>query len=151
MSNVAENKAKGNEFEALFKKQAQLSGLFLEKNELSAKLGWRGRAKLLKSELDFKLIDMMGRVGFFDAKCFEGEGFPYSHLDPNQIRRASNYNRWNVPSGFVVWFHEHNRIVFYSGLEVVRKGSRTSFTMFEGRLLGRYESFDLRSLLRPVA
>ena len=138
----------GKQFEEEFKTRAKLNGLYAEKCELNARRLPGGGVKVLKSELDYKLINQAGRVGYFDCKSYAGDSFVFSQLDPNQLERADRYNYWNVPSGFVVWFRQINRIVYFSGFVVTRKGAGSSFSEEDGISLGSIENFDLKPLLR---
>lgn len=137
----------GNQFQNIFERMAKLNGLYAERNHLTAKFTYSGRTRVMKSELDYKLINREGRLGFFDCKSFEGSQFNYSMIEEHQVRRAAFYNQWRIPSGFVVWFRTPNRVVFYSGMQIFLKGAGNSFTPDEGTQLGQYHNFDIKKLL----
>lgn len=148
MGSANSNRLEGKFFEELFKKRAQMNGLLARKNHLTAIVtGFNGRVNVVKSELDFTLINQDGRCGFFDCKSFGGDRFSHSFLNPKQIERAVLYNDWNVPSGFVFYFRKTNQIVFYSGKHIESVGPKNSFGPEDGQLLGRAELFDLKPLL----
>lgn len=142
------NQRLGKEFEEVFKKRAQSNGFLAEKNNLTARYLPNGRVKVLKSDLDYRLTSQNGRIGYFDCKSFIGDSFIYSDIDPDQLKRAINYEYWKVPSGFIIWFRKVNRISWFSGHLIMRKGPRTSFKPEDGILLGSLESFDLKPLLK---
>ena len=144
---VEKNKTIGKQWEEIFIKQAQSNGLLVLRNYLTCRFLYKGRVQVVKGELDFKLINRDGRVGFFDAKSFAGDSFVYSNLEENQINRAALYNEFLVPAGFVVFFRKLNRIVYYSGSIIARKGARSNFQASEGISLGTYVKFDLKRLL----
>lgn len=142
------NKKTGDSFEDLFKRQAQFNGLLALKNHLTARFVGAGNVKIVKSELDFKLINQNGDVGYFDCKSFESDYFVYSQIDSKQLERAALYNEWNVPSGFVIWLRKVNTVLFITGKEIQLKGERTRFTRKDGQRLGSYENFDLKVVLK---
>lgn len=147
-TNGVNNRDQGALFEAMFKKRAQINGMFAEKNNLAARRLPGGRILVLKSDLDYKLINQAGRVGFFDCKSFIGNKFTYSQLDPDQLKKSETYNYYNVPSGFVVWFRLTNEIVYFNAFKITQRGQGASFTALDGITLGSIENFDLKPLLK---
>lgn len=145
---VSKNKAEGAAFEHIFSIQARLNGLFCEKNNLSAKFIPGRRTLIIKSELDYKLIDRSGCVGFFDCKSYAKEFFNFSDIDKNQLLRAIRYNDWNVPSGFVVWFRAINKVVSFSGHLIQGYGPGHKFLYDHGRSIGSIEGFNLKDILK---
>jgi hypothetical protein len=137
----------GKFFEQCFERFARYSGLFPKKTELSAR--WIGPRKVqaIKSDLDFRLVNREGRVGYFDCKSFHGSKFRYSAIDRDQLRRALDLNDWNVPAGFVVFFREVNRVSFFSALSIALAGPGSSFSPEDGVSLGSLETLDLKPLL----
>lgn len=132
----------------MFKKRSQSAGLLAIKNDLSARYTFNGRIKVVKSNLDYTLINQEGKVGYFDCKSFLSDYFTYSTIDPHQIDLSIKYERWRVPSGFIVWFRQTNKIVWFKGLDIQRKGPGSRFTAQDGILLGSIEMFDLNILLK---
>lgn len=144
---AAQNQQEGKVFETLFQKQGQRLGLLVLKNPLAARFVWSGRTQLVKSQLDFTVIDQTGRTGFFDTKSYVGDKFTFSQLDPKQIDQTILYSEYQVPSGFVVWFRAPNRVVYFKGSLIKSRGPKSSFECIQGIQLGRIESFDLRLAL----
>lgn len=142
-----DNRTIGNQFEKIFKKQAQSLGLLAIKNELNAKYIGGGGVRAFKGDLDYKLIDRAGNVGFFDCKTFEKDQFTYSQIEPHQLDRSIVYQEWGVPTGFIVWFRESNSVVYFSPKRITFGGPRSCFFPEDGLILGTYESFRLKSLL----
>lgn len=141
------NRDQGLLFESMFKDRAQINGMLAEKNHLTARYLPGGRVKVVKSELDYRLINQSGRIGYFDCKSFIGDSFTYSQIDPDQLDRALKYEYWNIPSGFIVWLRSINKVVWFKGTVIQRKGARASFGPEDGVLLGTIENFDLKRLL----
>jgi hypothetical protein len=127
--------------------------MLAEKNPLSCRILWKGRVQVVRSELDFKLITQEGQVGFFDTKCYNSKHFTYSELSADQIKRADDYNYWNVPAGFVVWFIPLFEVVFFSGHQITKAGPGSRFTSDQGVRLGRFENFNIGAIMerRPHA
>lgn len=147
MHRVTANREQGNVFEKVFEIQARLSGLFYEKNNLTARFIPGRRPLIIKSELDYKLVNRLGCVGFFDCKSYADDHFDYSVIDPDQLKKSVHYNEWSVPSGFVVCLRSINFVVFYSGITIQTRGPRTRFRASDGLILGSFEKFDLKPLL----
>lgn len=148
-SQASLNRDEGAIFEELFKKQAQRLAMLAEKNHLTAKyIGGPQRIILTKSKLDFTLITQDGRVGFFDCKIISSKHFTYSRIDKDQLTQSTLYNEFNVASGFICWFREENKMVFFKGQEIEAKGPGARFELTDGLLLGRFENFDLRLLFK---
>lgn len=142
-----DNREMGKSFEEIFKKRAQSNGLLPFKQGLSAKYVYGGRVQVEKSDLDFKLISRGGTVAYVDSKAFSEERFPYSALTEHQRDIAALYNDWSVPAGFVIWFFKFDKVVFYSGYTIKKKGPGTSFGFEDGLELGSTQEFDLRPIL----
>lgn len=144
-----ENRQEGKIFEDIFVRQAMRNGLLPIKNYLSAKHTYNGRVQVMKSELDFTLINQEGHVAFVDCKSFGNDYFTYSQLDRKQVERAMTYNHWKVPSGFVVYFRPVNRIVYFTGGHIEMLGAGARFTALGGVQLGSFQNFDLKRVLNP--
>jgi len=137
----------GKAFEEIFLERAHANGLFARKNPLSCRHTWAGRLQLIKGLLDFMVISPQGIVGYFDTKSFGGDRFAYSDIDEGQLKMVDTFNKWNVPSGFVVYFRDMDRVVYYKAGDLYRKGPRSSFGPVDGQFIGTLFSFDLRGLV----
>lgn len=142
-----ENQVVGKQFEELFFRQAQRSGLLPLKNHLACRFLYGGRVQVIKGELDFKLITQEGRTGYFDCKSYQDDHFTYSMIEPKQIERSQLYNDWNVPSGFVVWFRKANAVCFFPGRAIALRGPGSRFERKDGIFLGRFENFNLKAVM----
>lgn len=154
--NSNENRLNGAAFEDLFLNEAKYRGLYVRKNHIAAKYGWKGRLIPVAGQLDFTVIGPGGRVGFFDAKSFKEDFFNFSEIDENQLNQSVLFNELGVPSGFVVYFRRRNEVVFFTGTEIHTDGPKTRFIPSMGLRLGSAFDFDLRPILRsrgfgPVA
>lgn len=117
------------------------------KNELNAKYIGGGGVRAFRGDLDYKLIDRTGTVGYFDCKAFEKDLFNFSQIEEHQLEKSNMYYEWGVPTGFVVWFRESNAVVFFSPKTLNRAGPQSSFKPQDGINLGTFESFRLKCLL----
>lgn len=149
MTTTFSNREEGKTFELIFERQCKLSGLWVEQNHLKAKRGYKGRLIAMESNLDFTVVDKGGRVGFFDCKSFDGESFKFSEIPPHQLDLATRYNDWKVPAGFVVWFREVDRVVFFSGAFLRAVGGGNSLCWSGGVQLGKWSRFDITIPLTP--
>lgn len=140
--NSHDNRESGKTFELIYERACKLCGLWVEQNHLKAKRGWKGKLIALESNLDFTVIDPNGRTGFFDAKSFDGHSFKYSEIPSHQLELAARYNSWKVPAGFIVWFRDVDRVVFFSGASLEATGANNSFHWSVGLNLGGWARFD---------
>lgn len=141
---------RGKYFEELFARYANLQGLHAIKNDSSCKISYDGSIKLTYTELDYTLVRPSPMaVGFFDTKETSYKRFAYSQLNPKQVERAANFNRWGVPAGFVVWYRTQNVVELITGLQLFDVGPRQGIKCGDGLFLGRFEGFDLSKLLDP--
>ncbi len=148
-SSAPENRNQGASFEDVFFKIAQLQGFLILKNHTSCRFVPGGRAIVIKEgELDFKLINSDGVTGFFDCKSYQDDFFTFSQLDEKQIERSLLYNEWNIPSGFIVYFHKTNMVVFFPGHIITKKGPRSRFDITDGIGLGSIFKFDLHRIMK---
>lgn len=141
------NRDNGKSFEEIFIKQARLNGLLVIKNYLTCRFVNAGQIQIIKGELDFKVANQNGRVGYFDAKSYAADHFVFSALDEHQVKRSVVYNDYRIPSGFIVYFRPSNKIVFYDGKTIHSKGPRSRFEARDGLMLGGLEQFDLKTIL----
>lgn len=146
-----DNRENGKGWEAILFRQAQSNGLLIMNNHQAAQ--WRG-SKLhpIRGNLDFHISNAIGRVGFLDAKTFDGPSFTYSQITDggrraHQLERATLYNHWKIPAGFLVWFRPSNLISFYSGEKIAKIGPRGSFSTGDGLCLGTLAAFNLGLIL----
>lgn len=140
---VALNKREGAFFEAMFVARAGACGCKALKNELSARILGNGKATVIKSDLDFRLIRRDGRVAYIDNKSFSGAFFTYSQINSSQLKRALAYESYNVPSGFVVWLKAISKVVFFKGTVIYAAGPKSRFCLSDGIILGDPFSFDV--------
>lgn len=141
---------RGKYFEDLFARFARAQGFHVVKNDLSCRITYQGGIQLTNTELDYTLIGPGGKVGFFDVKECAQSRFAYSKMNHRQVERASNFNRWGVPAGFVVWFRTQNRVELVTGFQVGSVGPGCSIGSGSGLFLGKLEAFDIECLLNPV-
>lgn len=139
-----DNREEGKGFEKIFEVQCRYKSLNPKKNHPTARFKKGGGFLLEKGDLDFKVIQRPGRVGYVDCKSFGGTSFTYSELDKRQVERAVEYSEWGVPAGFVVWHRGNNEVVFYSAHKIAFKGPRSNFSTQDGVSLGTLQNFDPR-------
>ena len=139
-------KVEGRQFEAIFEKVARLRGFLPRKMHLTARYIHAGRPLITKSELDYQLIHPTLGVAFIDCKTFQGDRFTFSDLELHQVKTALLLNEWDQKAGFVVWFRAPNKLVFYSGVEIMRAGPGSSFGVLDGAQLGDLTNFRLEKV-----
>jgi hypothetical protein len=143
----------GKAWEQVIERRARSNGLLILKHELTGRYVGGGGAKLIKSELDFSLLNRDGRLAVFDAKTYDEDHFDYSALlsrkppYTHQIDRALMYRDWGVNAGFLVWHRSIDHVVFYSGHTIAGFGPGTRFRPNMGFGLGNVSDFGLRGLL----
>lgn len=147
---ISKNKAEGAFFERILEHMAATQGVLAQKQPLAFKYLAGGKVLPIRTELDFSLINREGRIAFADAKNFEGDYFTYSQLDVMQIKRATRYNEWGVPAGFVVRHAGSNEVCFYSGEVVATHGPRTRFEPSKGIPLGTLLHFKVAPIFAAL-
>ncbi len=150
-NNGPSNQKLGKAFEELFFKQAQLAGFLPIKNHIACQYTFKGRMQpvaALRGELDYRIIDQSGKVGWFDCKTFDTDQFYYSEINEEQIDRAMLYSEYKVPAGFVVYFRGDNSVCYFPGHRIAKKGPGSSFTKKDAHLLGTIFGFSLKTLLK---
>lgn len=148
----------GKSFEKVFEKIGRLNGLLVMKNHLAGMPIGGGGVRIIKSELDYKIIEQRrpghpcARVAYVDCKTFAGDHFTYSDLlskkepQDHQIQRAVLYNDWGLSAGFVVWFRSSDEVAFFPGRLVHERGPGARFGAGDGTGLGKLGGFDLRPI-----
>jgi hypothetical protein len=139
------NRLNGSAWEEIFLRQARSKGLLAIKVPLSARIIGPKRVLPIKSFLDYQLIRRDGRVSFLDTKTY-ADKFTYSEVNPSQLEKASLYEEWGIPSGFVVWFRKSNDVSYFSSEVIKRVGPGHSFTKDMGLCLGQIANFDLNRI-----
>lgn len=137
------NQRLGSDFEKIFHRLCLYSRILPKKQELSARRLPRGRVKVLKSDLDYRLINRNGVVGFWDLKSYADPFFYFSELEPHQVAQAVTLNEWNVRAGFIVWFRKPNMVTVFSGQYIAQAGPGSRFTYEQGVNLGKLEAMNL--------
>ncbi len=144
------NKINGQFFEETFERFARYQGFLPLKNKLSAQPKGLGRWQPIKSQLDYNVYKVGGQCAIVDCKTFDEGRFTYSRIDDKQLEKSVQFNRWKIPSGFVVYFREPNLVSFFSGYEIERRGKRSEFVASTGKILGRLENFIIGPIFDPT-
>lgn len=147
---VSRNKAEGAFFERILEHMAATQGVLAQKQPLAFRYLRGGKVLPIRTELDFSLINRQGRIAFVDTKLFAGDYFTFSQLDPTQLRRATRYNEWGIPSGFVVRHAGSNEVAYYSGEVVASHGPRTRFAPAMGVRLGTLLHFAVAPIFEAL-
>lgn len=138
------NKLHGSEFEGIFTRVARLQGFGVKKNPISGEFKWNGEFRPINSELDFTLVDKR-QVSFFDTKSVDGTKLERSTIPQHQIENAMWFNELGITAGFIVFFRQSNRVVFFSGQWI--HFSKGPLTDRDGVFLGPLEHFEVRRAL----
>jgi hypothetical protein len=142
-----QNRRNGSGWEGIIQRRAFMSGMLAKKVGLSAILNGK-TAVPVRSFLDFQIISRDGRVAFLDAKCWEKAYFTYSDINVVQLDRALEYNKWNVPAGFLCLFRKSNEVAYFPGSWIASRGPRTRFNPGDGIELGQLMDFDLNLIFQ---
>lgn len=144
------NRIQGKFFEETFEKFARIQGFLPKRNMLSAQPKGNNRWQPVKSQLDWNLYKRGGQCAIVDCKSFEMDYFTFSEIDDKQLQKAAEFNRWGIPSGFAVYFRTVNKVAFYSGSLIERRGPRTRFLPKDGVKLGKLENFIVSPIFDPT-
>ena len=142
------NRLAGARFEKTFEHFARLAGLLVVRQPLAFRWRQGGKAVAIRAELDYALVSRQGQVGWFDTKSWGGKAYPRSALTVHQVARAYTYNRYNVPSGFVVEFRALDAVVFFSGRMAQALTKGRSLAPDDGLYLGCCLRFSPGQLLK---
>jgi len=139
---VTLNNEDGLYFERIFRGRAEAKNFLVIKHHLSGHYISNSRFVVVHGELDFKIMKN-GQAIYIDCKNVEGLSVPFSFFKKEQLNRAVKYNAYGFVSGFVILFRAANKVVYFSGAYILKKGPRKSFQWSEGIQLGSTEYFDL--------
>lgn len=96
--------------------------------------------KLVKSPYDW-LITRGGRSAVLDTKTIESGNFTYSCIDQDQLRNL-NETAISIPSGYVVWYRQHDTVYFYAASVLRALKPKESLKLKDGLLLGTIGNFN---------
>ena len=92
--------------------------------------------KLYPKNMPFDfMICRDGKSAAIDAKTVQGKTFEYSMITRHQLESLSEVGP-HIPSGYVVWFREIDKVVFFDYLKLISVASRTSLKPEDGIMLG---------------
>lgn len=139
-----ESRQRGWDFEALFEKMCRFEGLLVRKIPLSCRPIGNNQFLPVKSELDWQ-VGHSGITAFIDTKSQKGATMVRSAFNDDQVDVAVGFNSWDIPAGFIVFFREINRVVFFTGAQIhaIQSGSVSAD---EGLELGTGFDFSVRKI-----
>lgn len=111
--------AEGKGFENIFKTAASLDGLKVFKIPEAGRWLGPGTFRPVAGWCDFMLLDQTGRAGFVDTKTIEGERFPYSQLNQDQLKFLESVGDV-CPSGYVICFRSMNYAALFFSIRILR-------------------------------
>jgi len=94
----------------------------------------------VKTPFDF-FICKNGKSATLDCKTINGSNFTYSQCDQDQVTALSLTGE-HIPSGYLIWFRETDRVVFFSVIMLRMLQRRTSLRDSDGMLLGNVDKFN---------
>lgn len=99
---------------------------------------------LVKSPFDFFIVKNK-KVACFDTKTIESGNFSYSEIKQHQVSELLNIENQGIPAGYLIYYRDRNRIVFYLSSVVQKVKPRESLSEAKGVLVGDNQSinFDL--------
>ncbi|CAK9250664.1 unnamed protein product [Sphagnum jensenii] len=143
------SKEVGTTFEKLFEvhcRQRQMAFIKIPDGCRRVSLGGLG-VKLIpvKTPFDF-FICKNGKSATVDCKTIDAALFKYSLCDQDQVN-ALTVTGEHIPSGYIIWFRETNRVVFFSVVLLRMLQQRTSLRDTDGLLLGDIDRFNPELIL----
>lgn len=107
--------------------------------------GGKPRLIAVRTPFDF-ILSHDGKAAFIDTKHTTLKNFPYSAIKGHQLRALLELEEQGHPSGYVIFFKEHRRIVFIpaSVLGSIKRGESLSYD--HGIDLGPDFHFDPRKI-----
>ena len=84
---------------------------------------------------------------FADAKTIEtGSSIAYSSLTDHQVNALYQCYKMGSPAGYICWFRERNKVIFFDAKSLYFLASRCSLKIEDGIDLGTIESFTVKPL-----
>ena len=84
----------------------------------------------------------------FDAKTVDGHTFCHSDITQHQVASLIHCRRDVCAAGYVVWFRETSRVIFFSAMQLYRLRRGESLSAADGLDLGTHHWIRLRDLFR---
>jgi hypothetical protein len=137
-----QNRLCGARFERALEHFARIEGMLVVRQPLAFRYRAGGKAVAMRAELDYALVTPHGQVAYVDTKSWAQKSYPRSALTLHQVARAYTYNRYKVPSGFIVEFRAHDAVVFFSGFVVQALAKGRSLGPDDGLFLGSCRRFS---------
>lgn len=107
-----EAKAYGQLFERIFQKTCRLCGAAVTRIPDGCRRVTAQRLVPVRSPFDW-IVTLRGRTALIDTKTTQGDVLTASSLVSHQIQELSNHERSGAITGYVVWFRNLHRTVFY--------------------------------------
>jgi penicillin-binding protein-related factor A (putative recombinase) len=101
---------------------------------------------LIKSPFDFFIVKS-GKVACFDTKTIESGNFSFSEINQNQIRELLNIEQQGISSGYLIFYRDRNRIVFYKASIVQSIKPRESLKEEQGIAVGDNQQVNFNLIL----
>jgi penicillin-binding protein-related factor A (putative recombinase) len=139
-------KARGDIFENTFRSAAHRAHFKCIQIPMGAKQVARNKMIRVRTPFDFVLIHRKGAV-FLDTKITLKKSFSFSDCTPHQIKELMEIEKLGHLAGYVVYYSELNRIVFYHSYKLVRLQIGKSVKPEDGVSLGSLQDLSLVSVL----
>ena len=137
----------GDQFEGVFEFRCRSQGvLFLRVPNGCRQVGPKPNQLIrVRSPFDC-VIDFQGKIALLDLKTYSKNRISHGDLVPHQIQNLLDFETCGHIAGYIVFFREADKIVFYSAslLNMLRPGQ--GFSIDAGLLLGSREDIDVRKL-----
>ena len=129
----------GSEFEKIFKKLAQMYGICV------INIPQNQYMRHTKAPFDY-ILAFMGKNVFVDTKSHQGHALNYSKITTHQKESLLSLERHGCRSGYVVWYRDINKVVFYTAGQLNKVCGNESLSPEQGYDLGTMETMNLRKL-----
>lgn len=139
-------KARGDIFENAFRAAAYRAYFKPIQIPMGAKFVGKDRMIRVRTPFDFVLIHRKGTV-FLDTKISLKKTFSYTQCTPHQVAELMEIERLGHLAGYVVYFSELNRIVFFHSHKLTRLQLGMSLRPEDGEDLGSLQTLNLINVL----
>lgn len=142
----------GNTFEELLELQCRQRGIGFKKLPDGCRRAYiNGQLRLIPTRTPFDFIlCKAGKAATVDAKTVQGQRFTFSQCDPKQVEALDDMGQ-HLPSGYVIWFRQSDRVVFFNHSILSSLRMRMALTDQEGLYLGQVDFFNPEKILNlPV-
>lgn len=129
------NKRQGTQWELLFQRMAFRENIAIVRIEDGCRRVGLKKIIPVKQMCDY-ILSCNNRTAIIDTKTTDAKTFPYSKINPDQVKKMHYLADQGTIAGYVVWFRELDKIVFYSTRDLLDIQEQESLEPCDGTILG---------------